>query len=229
MLNKVRLTDITLRHGSSVLNPRNLGAVRLFAESLVSAGVEAVEINDLEWIEAVAPELAGVSVATLVRPDRTTLDELRLAYRLGARSIRVAAPCGEAHLVGELIEGARNLELAATAMLSRVQTRTASEVAQEAKVMQSLGANTVYIVDSDGVLTMSEIADRVRAVRQVLESNTMVGVDTRAAVSGGLAHSIAAINAGCNWVDIVSTNARSRLGLCLPPDPSGRSAAFASS
>jgi 4-hydroxy 2-oxovalerate aldolase len=65
--------------------------------------------TDWDWIGAVAEVLEHSVLTTLLLPGIGTVHDLKHAYDLGVRSVRIATHCTEADVSKQHIEAARNL------------------------------------------------------------------------------------------------------------------------
>ncbi len=65
--------------------------------------------TDWEWIEAAAHNISRARLTTLLLPGIGTIEELKHAYGLGVRSVRVATHCTEADVSAQHIATAREL------------------------------------------------------------------------------------------------------------------------
>ena len=217
---QVYVQDVTLRDGMHAIRhriePEQVGRI---VRALDSAGVAAIEVThgdglagssvnygpgshtDWEWIEAAVANCERAAITTLLLPGVGTIAELRQAYELGVRSVRVATHCSEADVAAQHIAEARNLGMDVSGFLMMAHMLSPAELARQAKLMESYGAHCVYITDSAGRLTTNQVRDRVRAYRDALDPDTQVGIHAHENLSLAVANSVAAVEEGAYRVD----------------------------
>lgn len=154
-----------------------------------------------EYIEAVSARMKQAVVSVLLLPGLGTMKELKSAFESGARSVHVATHCTEADTSPQHIAYARELGMDTTGFLMMSHLSDAASLAQEAKKMESYGANTVYITDSAGFMLPEDVAERVTALKDILKPETEIGFHGHHNMGLGISNSIAAVAAGASRID----------------------------
>ena len=217
---KLYIQDVTLRDGMHALRHQyGLDTVVKIATALDAAHVDAIEIchgdglaggslnygfgkhTDGEWISAVAAVLTHAKLTVLQLPGIGTKEDLKAAYDAGARSVRVATHCTEADVSKQHIAYARELGFDTVGFLMMAHMIPTEKLVEQAKLMESYGAQCVYVVDSAGALLMEGVAERVRAFRQELKPGTQIGIHTHHNLTLGVANAVVGVQNGAVRVD----------------------------
>jgi len=217
---KIIIHDMSLRDGMHAKREQmSIAQMVTIATALDEAGVPLIQVthgagmggNSLqhgfaphsneEYITAVAAKMKQAKISVLLIPGLGTMKELKSAYDCGARSVHVATHCTEADTSPQHIAFARKLGMDTTGFLMMAHLNTPEGLAQQGKLMESYGAQTVYITDSAGYMLPADVKARVAALRAVLKPETEIGFHGHHNMGMGIANSIAAIEEGASRID----------------------------
>ena len=216
----IRVHDMTLRDG---MHPKRhqmtLDQMRTIAKGLDAAGVPLIEVThgdglggssinygfpahtDEQYLSTVIPLMKQAKVSALLIPGIGTVDHLKMAHELGVHTIRVATHCTEADVSEQHIVAARQLGMDTVGFLMMAHLNSPEGLVKQALLMESYGANCLYITDSAGYMLPDDVTARLGAVRAALKPETELGFHGHHNLAMGIANSIAAIECGATRID----------------------------
>jgi 4-hydroxy-2-oxovalerate/4-hydroxy-2-oxohexanoate aldolase len=217
---KVTLHDMTLRDGMHPKRHRmSLEQMIAVSTALDEAGVPLIEVThgdglggasinygfpshtDEEYLRAVVPRMKRARVSALLLPGIGTVDELQMAVDCGASTIRVATHCTEADVSEQHIGLSRRLGVDTVGFLMMAHMIPPEALLEQAKLMESYGANCLYCTDSAGYMLPADVTARIGLLRDRLSRDTEVGFHGHHNLGLGIANSLAAIEAGATRID----------------------------
>ncbi|WP_303969031.1 4-hydroxy-2-oxovalerate aldolase [Sporosarcina ureae] len=214
----IKITEVSLRDGSHTVGHQfTVDQVRNVTRALNDAGMHYIEVshgdglggstlqygrslvNEMELIEAAVDECTDSKVAVLLIPGIGTMNELKQAHQLGAKLVRVATHSTEADVSAQHISQARELEMEALGFLMMAHSVPVDKLVEQAKLMESYGAEAVYVTDSAGALLPHQVSERIKALRNSLDIE--VGFHAHNNLSLAVANTLAAIEEGATRID----------------------------
>ena len=217
---RVTLHDMSLRDGMHAMQHQiSLDQMVAVATALDDAGMPLIEVthgdglggasviygfsahSDEEYLNAVIPKMKNARVSALLLPGIGTVDHLRMAHNCGVSTIRVATHCTEADISAQHIEMARNIGLDTVGFLMMAHMIPAGQLLEQARLMESYGANCIYCTDSAGYMLPADVTERIGLFRSELNPETEIGFHGHHNLGMGIANSIAAIEAGASRID----------------------------
>lgn len=213
-----RVTDTSLRDGSHPMRHQfTREQVRAIAQALDEAGVPVIEVthgdglagSSIQYGFSGTPEMELITearnvckrarIAALLLPGIGTVNELKEAVDKGIQVVRIATQCTEADISEEHFEIAKNLGLEAVGFLMMAHMRPPSVLAEQAKLMESYGADCVYVVDSAGAMLPQDAYASVKALKEAL--HIQVGFHAHNNLGLAMGNSVAALEAGTDQLD----------------------------
>jgi 4-hydroxy-2-oxovalerate/4-hydroxy-2-oxohexanoate aldolase len=217
---KVTVHDMTLRDG---MHPKRhlmtLAQMKSIACGLDAAGVPLIEVThgdglggssvnygfpahtDEEYLGTVIPLMKQAKVSALLLPGIGTVDHLLMAKELGVHTIRVATHCTEADVSEQHIRKARELGMDTVGFLMMAHMASPEKLVEQARLMESYGANCLYVTDSAGYMLPDDVKARLQPVRDALKPETELGFHGHHNLAMGIANSLAAVECGAARID----------------------------
>jgi 4-hydroxy 2-oxovalerate aldolase len=214
----LKITEVCLRDGSHVM-AHQFSEKQVFdaAKALDKSGMHYIEVShgdglggstlqygkslvsEMKLIETAVSACERAKVAVLLIPGIGTVHELKEAHALGAKLVRVATHVTEADVSQQHIQLARELGMEAMGFLMMAHSAPVEVLVKQAKLMESYGAQGVYVTDSAGALLPHEVRERIAALKNSLQIE--VGFHAHNNLSLAVANTLAAIEEGATRID----------------------------
>ncbi|HYE82529.1 MAG TPA: 4-hydroxy-2-oxovalerate aldolase [Clostridia bacterium] len=217
-MSRIFITDTTLRDGShSVSHQYTPQDVADIALALENASVDIIELGhgdglegstiqygfayarDMDYIKAASSVLTKSKLAVLLIPGIGTVHDLVKAKENGAKVVRVATHVTEADISEQHIKAAKDMDMFAVGFLMMSHMAPVEKIVEQALLMESYGADAVYVTDSAGALLPHEVAERVSALKKHLR--VPIGHHAHNNLGMAVANSVAAAEAGAAYLD----------------------------
>lgn len=218
MTKQITMLDVTLRDGShSMRHAFTEQQVRDVARGLGKAGVPYFEVShgdglggstlqygfskvdELKLIAAAREEAPNAKISALILPGIGIREDLVNATEAGINMARVATHVTEADVAKQHIELSRNLGLETVGFLMMAHMAPTSVLVEQAKKLESYGAQVIYATDSAGALLPHEVTEKIGALRDHV--GCQIGFHGHNNLSLAMANTMAAIDAGATFVD----------------------------
>ncbi len=217
---KITIHDMCLRDGMHAKQHKiTVEEMVTIAKAMDEAGIPMIEVThgdglggtsvnygfpaatDEEYLRAVCGVVKNAKISALLLPGIGTIDHLKMAADCGIHTIRVAAHCSEADVTEQHIGMAKKMGLDTVGFLMMTHMIEPEQLTEQLLLLESYGANCVYITDSAGYLLPDQVAARVAHARAALKPETELGFHGHHNLSLGVSNSLAAIEAGANRID----------------------------
>ncbi|MFC3106592.1 4-hydroxy-2-oxovalerate aldolase [Undibacterium arcticum] len=212
--------DMSLRDG---MHPKrhqiSLQQMQSIATGLDAAGVPLIEVthgdglggasvnygfpahSDEEYLRGVIPLLKNAKASALLLPGIGTVDHLHMAHDCGVSTIRVATHCTEADVSEQHIGLSRKLGLDTVGFLMMAHMASPEKLLEQARLMESYGANCIYATDSAGYMLPEHVRERIGLLREKLKPETEIGFHGHHNLAMGVANSLVAVEYGARRID----------------------------
>ncbi|NLY08790.1 MAG: 4-hydroxy-2-oxovalerate aldolase [Tissierellia bacterium] len=217
-MGKILITDTSLRDGNhSVKHQFSVDDVKKVVTALDEAGIDIIELghgdgltgstinygfskeSDMDLIKAASSVVKNAKIAVLLLPGIGTVPDMQKAYEYGARVVRVATHVTEADISMEHIEKAKEMGYFTVGFLMMAHRASVERVVEEAKKMESYGADIVYATDSAGAMLPNDVTAKITALRESL--SIPIGFHSHNNLGLAIGNSLAALEAGATYID----------------------------
>ena len=214
----MRIVDTTLRDGMhSVAHQFTPEQMAMIAKAMDDAGIDTIEAShgdglggsciqygraaasDESYLQAVASVLKRSKLAVLLLPGVGIKEDLDMAAACGAKIARIATHVTEADISEQHIGLAKKHGMEVMGFLMMAHMAPVETMVANARLMESYGADYVYVVDSSGHMLPPEVKHRVAAMKAALQCR--VGFHAHNNLGLAVGNTLAAIEAGVDVID----------------------------
>ncbi|WP_421900069.1 hypothetical protein [Maridesulfovibrio sp.] len=212
------LLECTLRDGSYAVNFQFTPQESiLMALALERAGARMIEVghglglnatncgkgeaaaSDEEYMEVMSGRLNKALWGMFCIPTIAEKEHLQTAARYNMGFVRIGTNVTEHEQAAPFIELARSEKIFVAANLMKSYAVSKEELAKKAQDMERYGAQALYLVDSAGTMLPNDVAEYVTSLRKAID--IPIGFHGHDNLSLALANSLAAIDAGAQYID----------------------------
>ena len=218
MTKKLTILEVALRDGSHAIQHQyTVEQVKEITKGLDDANVPYIEVShgdgiggssvqygfsktsDIELIKAAKEVTTNSKIAVLLLPGIGTVEDLKEARDAGADMVRIATHSTEADVSRQHITAAKEMGLEVVGFLMMAHMVEPEKLLEQAKLMESYGADIIYATDSAGALLPDQVRDRIGLL--VKELDVPVGFHGHNNLGLAMANSLAAAEAGATYLD----------------------------
>lgn len=218
-MKKVLLSDASLRDGNhAIRHTLTADQIGEYCRAIDMAGVDIVEVghgngigasslqlgesacNDEVMLRTARENLKKAKLGIHMIPGFATIEkDLKRAIENGVDVVRVASHCTEADITQRHIEYARKQDKLVYGVLMMSHMASKLVLLEEARKMESYGAQAIIIMDSAGNYLPSDVKERIECLVKGL--TIPVGFHAHNNLGMAIANSIVALEAGAEILD----------------------------
>ncbi|MEQ1724230.1 MAG: 4-hydroxy-2-oxovalerate aldolase [Pseudobdellovibrio sp.] len=218
-MKKVLISDPTLRDGNHAIRHQlKYEQIAKYCQAADAAGIPIVEVghgngigasslqlgesacDDEQTLKAARENLKKSLLGIHMIPGFATIDkDMKKAIDMGVDVFRVASHCTEADVTQRHIEYARKQNKTVYGVLMMSHMASKEILVEEAKKMESYGAQTLIIMDSAGNYLPDDVTQRIHHL--VSNLSIPVGFHAHNNLGMAIANSVAALQAGAELLD----------------------------
>jgi len=211
------ILDVTIRDGSYLINHQyRPDQVAQICAGLYQSGIQWAEVshgsgmgsellgtpsfaNDRQLLEAVKNKAPDLKLSVLITPHLQTIsliDELHDYFELG----RVGINIHQLSMARPFLERLKKYNKLSSVQLIRAHARNPDFVAHTTKRAELMGADILYLVDTYGSFTTSEVILYLEAMKANIK-NAQLGFHGHNNLGLADENALAAVQTGAQWID----------------------------
>ena len=170
------------------------------------------KVNELDLLRAARPVVKNAKLGILMLPGVGTIEDLEVCRETGIDAVRIATHCTEADVAIQHIKYAKSVGLFTVGFLMMVHMISPEELLEQAKIFEDLGVDYVNLADSSGHLLPDGVKARVSCLAENL--SCPVGFHAHNNLALAMGNSLAAVEAGAQYVDVTCRGLGAGAGNC---------------
>lgn len=218
-MNSIKFIDATLRDGNHAMKQQmSAEIVRAYCQKIDKAGLDAVIVghgnglgasslqvglaleSDENLLTVAKEELKNTKLGTYLIPGFGTIkDNINPAIEMGVEVFKVGCHCTEADTTRQHIEYVKFMDKTVYGILMMYHMTSTEQILEEAKKMQSYGANGVILMDSAGASTPEMVKKIISTLVEGLDIE--IGFHGHNNMSMAVANTYVAIQEGASVID----------------------------
>jgi 4-hydroxy 2-oxovalerate aldolase len=217
-MKNIIITDSSLRDGNhAVKHTITLDSIERYCQFAERVGIPIVEVGhgnglaasslligkspntDKEMLTIAKKNLKNSKLGIHTIPGLSTVDDAMAAADYGVDVFRVATHCTEATLSKSHIEYLAKAGKEVYGVLMMSALITTDELVEQAKIMESYGAQAIIIMDSTGTYLPNDVQERVSKLKAY--TNMKVGFHAHNNLGCAVANSLVAAESGADMID----------------------------
>lgn len=170
-------------------------------------------LSDREMFDSASSQIQNTALAGFLIPGFGTIHaDLEPAIEAGIRTLIVACHCSEATVTKQHIQYARSRNLQTFGVLMMSHMIDASALLEQAKLMESYGAEGIILMDSAGAYLMDDVKEKVGELVSGL--SVAVGFHAHNNLGLAVANAVVAVEHGATIIDGTSRGLGAGAGNC---------------
>lgn len=232
---RIKILDVSLRDGMHAVSHQfTAETMSGLARRLDELGLDYLEFGhgnglagssiqygfapntDLEYIEAVSAAVKNTELSVITIPGIGTRFELQMALDYGIKTARFATQMSECDIAKQHIKLAKKMGLRPWSILTSARCLSVDDTVKYARLVESYGAEVVYLTDGGGSMLPEEVHERVTAMKKAIDAP--IGLHLHNNLQLAVANTLAGVEAGAEYVDCAVKGFGAGAGNC-PIEP----------